>query len=92
MNHENPVPIRQLTLYKHGVAFVQRQTATTGERIDLVFRAEEVNDALKSLLVLDRRGGQVLGMHYGTPADAETRLAMSPIVLSPEHSLIDLLQ
>ncbi len=92
MNHENQTPIRQLTLYKHGVAFVQRQAATTGERIDLVFRAEEVNDALKSLLVLDRRGGRVLGMHYGTPADAEARLATSPIVLSPEHSLIDLLQ
>lgn len=91
MNRENVLPIRQLTLYKHGVAFVQRQAPYSGESIDLVLRADEVNDALKSLLVIDRGDGQVRGVHYATPADA-SRLQSSPITLSPDHSLLDLLR
>ncbi len=92
MNRENALPIRRLTLYKHGVAFVQRQAPVTGSSIDLVLRADEVNDALKSLLVIDRRDGQVLGIHYATPIDAGARLATSPITLSPDRSLLDLLR
>ena len=86
------VPIRRLTLYKHGVAFVERLGPLTGEAVRLVFRADEINDALKSLLVIDRHGGQVLGVHYDTPADLEARLDQSPIRLSADRSLLDLLR
>jgi hypothetical protein len=92
MANETSLPIRRLTLYKHGVGFVERQGTVTGEEVQLVFRADEVNDALKSLLVLDRQGGQIMGIHYQTPADQEARLAESPIQLSPDHSLLDLLR
>jgi hypothetical protein len=88
----NSLPIRRLTLYKHGVAFVERQGAVNGDEVRLVFRAGEVNDALKSLLAIDRRDGQVLGIHYATPMDEAERLAESPITLSDDHSLIDLLR
>lgn len=91
MIHGNTLPIRQLTLYKHGVAFVQRQAAINGQDVELVFRASEVNDALKSLLVVDGRDGQVLGIHYETPTSG-AHGTQSPIVLSPEHSLLDLLR
>ena len=92
MANETSLPIRRLTLYKHGVGFVERQGTMTGEEVQLVFRADEVNDALKSLLVVDRSGGQIMGIHYQTPADQEARLAESPIKLSPDHSLLDLLR
>ena len=92
MANDTSLPIRRLTLYKHGVGFVERQGTVTGEEVQLVFRADEVNDALKSLLVLDQAGGQIMGIHYQTPADQEARLAESPIKLSPEHSLLDLLR
>jgi hypothetical protein len=92
MAKEPSLPIRRLTLYKHGVGFVERQGTVNGEEVQLVFRADEVNDALKSLLVLDRQGGQIMGIHYQTPADQEARLAESPIQLSPDHSLLDLLR
>src|SRR5919202_5377809 len=88
----NSLPIRRLTLYKYIVAFVERQGAVNGEEVRLVFRAGEVNDALKSLLAIDHRGGQVLGIHYATPMDEAERLAESPITLSDDHSLIDLLR
>ena len=92
MNAEPAVPIRQLTLYKHGVAFVQRQAVLDADHIDLRFRAGEVNDALKSLLVIDRQGGQVLGVRYATPPDSDSLLATSPLSLAPDHSLLDLLR
>ncbi|MGI8587352.1 MAG: hypothetical protein ACR2M0_06625 [Chloroflexia bacterium] len=88
----NILPIRRLTLYKHGVGFVERRGTCEGEEIQLAFRADEVNDTLKSLLALDRGGGQVLGIRYDTPADREARLAESGITLGPDHSLLDLLR
>ncbi len=86
------LPIRRLTLYKHGVGFVERGGPLDGEGVALVFRADEVNDALKSLLAVDRSGGQVLGIHYETPADRAARLAESGIVLGADHTLLDLLR
>src|SRR5947207_15940922 len=86
------LPIRRLTLYKHGVGFVERRGTVEGTAVALAFRADEVNDALKSLLALDRQGGQVRGIHYETPMDREARLAESGIVLGPDHSLLDLLR
>src|SRR5438270_6130794 len=80
------LPIRRLTLYKHGVGFVERRGTVEGTAVALAFRADEVNDALKSLLALDRQGGQVRGIHYETPMDREARLAESGIVLGPDHS------
>ena len=92
MASEMTLPIRRLTLYKHGVGFVERQGPISGEEVQLAFRADEVNDALKSLLVLDRRAGRCCGIHYETPADQDARLAESRITLSADHSLLDLLR
>jgi hypothetical protein len=86
------LPVRRLTLYKHGVGVVERGGPFDGDELRLVFRASEVNDALKSLLVLDRNGGQILGIHYDTPTDQEARLAEGGINLSPDHALFDLIQ
>jgi hypothetical protein len=86
------IPIRRLTLYKHGVAFVEREGAYEGEALTLTFATDAVNDALKSLLVLDRQGGRVLGIAYDTPIPREERLAGSPFRLSDTHSLRDLLR
>jgi hypothetical protein len=86
------VPIRRLTLYKHGVAFVEREGAYVGEELALVFRSDAVDDALKSLLALDRGGGRVLGIAFATPVPRQERLADSPLRLSDDHSLLDLLR
>jgi hypothetical protein len=92
MDSHATLPVRRLTLYKHGVGFVEREGRFAGERLELVFRSQEVNDALKSLLVLVRGGGQVRGIAYDTPVDQAARLAESPIHLSDDHALLDLLR
>ncbi len=92
METSGSLAIRRLTLYKHGVGVVEREGVIDGEEVSLTLRATEVDDVLKSLLVSDRRGGQVLGVRYETPTDRQTRLDESPLTLSPDASLLDLLR
>ena len=85
------LPIRHMTLYKHGVGFFERRGTLSGEKIELSFRVEEMNDLLKSLTVIDWSGGQVLGTEYSTPQSREERLTGCSIRLDDDRSLRDLL-
>jgi hypothetical protein len=86
------LPVREMVLYKHGVGFFVRQGEVEGVEATLTFRAEEVNDILKSLAVFDRAGGQVYGVHYQTPMDRAHRLANTSIHLGNDTSITQLLQ
>jgi hypothetical protein len=86
------LPVREIVLYKHGVGFFLREGTLDATELALTFRHDEINDVLKSLTVLDRAGGQVLGIHYQTPMDKAARLASSSIRLSDDKSLHDLLR
>lgn len=85
------LPITHMTLYKHGVGFFQRRATFGGDKVDLTFRAEEMNDVLKSLTAIDWGAGQVLGVEYATPQSQEERLQGCSIHLGDEKSLTDLL-
>lgn len=51
----NPPPLRRVTLYKHGVGYFERQGRVTGDQqVTFLFDAAQMNDVLKSLVVLDR--------------------------------------
>ena len=84
--------MREMVLYKHGVGFFVRQGEVEGTSTTLTFRAEEVNDILKSLAVFDRAGGQIYGVHYQTPMDKEHRLANTSIRLGDYTTMVNLLQ
>lgn len=84
------LPIRHMTLYKHGVGFYERRAQFTGESVELSFRVEEMNDILKSLTAIDWGTGKVLGIDYATPQSKEERLEGCSIHLSDERSLQDL--
>lgn len=85
------LPVTHLTLYKHGVGFFERRAQLSGERVELSFRVEEMNDVLKSLTAVDHGPGQVLGVDYATPQSQEERLAGCSIRLDDDRSLRDLL-
>jgi chaperonin cofactor prefoldin len=85
------LPIRQVVLYKHGVGFFERRGKLDGKEVELSFRAEEMNDVLKSLTIIDRAGGQVLGIEYATPQSRTEQLAGSSIQLDDDRSMRDLL-
>ena len=86
------LPVREMVLYKHGVGFFVRAGELIGEEVALTFGKDEINDVLKSLAVFDRAGGQVLGIHYQTPMDTDTRLKNTSVRLSPDASLKDLIR
>ncbi|MGC9399351.1 MAG: hypothetical protein ACP5HM_09470 [Anaerolineae bacterium] len=69
------LPVRRLTLYKHGVGFFERGGTFEGERLRWTFRRDELNDVLKSFTVVDQSGGRVLGVDYATPQSRESRLS-----------------
>ncbi len=85
------LPITHMTLYKHGVGFFQRRATLSGDKVELTFRVEEMNDVLKSLTAIDWGEGKVLGVEYATPQSREERLAGCSIRLSDARSLGDLL-
>jgi hypothetical protein len=85
------LPVTHLTLYKHGVGFFERRAKLAGEEVELSFRAEEMDDILKSLTAVDLGGGQVLSIAYPTPQSREEQLAGCSIRLGDERSLRDLL-
>ncbi len=80
-----------MVLFKHGVGYFVREGQLSGQTASLVFRADEINDVLKSLTVLDRAGGRVLGIDYQTPMDVQQRWANTSIRLSADASLRTLL-
>src|ERR1051326_9487522 len=59
------LPITEVTLYKHGVAHLERAgELKPGETARLDFKPDEMNDVLKSLTVTDSTGGKVNGVRY----------------------------
>jgi len=84
------LPIRRMTLYKHGVGFFERRADVAADQVELSFRVEEMNDILKSLTAVDWGDGQVLGIDYATPQTREERLAGCTVRLSDKRSLQDL--
>ena len=60
----SPLPVRQVTLFTSGVAYTERAGTVDGTaEVPLMFRVAQINDILKSLVLLDR-GGQVQPATY----------------------------
>jgi hypothetical protein len=82
------LPITEVTLYKHGVAHLQRSgELKPGETARLDFKPDDMNDVLKSLTVTDRNGGKVNGVRYDSSDPLEKRLEDFPFRLGAGASL-----
>ncbi len=82
------LPITEVTLYKHGVAHLERSgELKPGETTRLDFKPDEMNDVLKSLTVTDRNGGKVNGVRYDSSDPLEKRLEDFPFRLGAGASL-----
>lgn len=90
---EEPIdlPIREVTLYRSGVGAFMREATVEGEaRAELRFDVEQVNDILKSLLVLDLDGGEVRAVQYDSEEPLDRRLASFGIDLSDNPSVAEI--
>ena len=69
------LPIKRVVLFKHGVGFFQRSGSVDGDQlIELSFKADQMNDVLKSLTTLDYGGGSFAALSYDSEVSMERRL------------------
>jgi hypothetical protein len=88
MTQEKSLPIKRITLYKHGLGFFERRGPHSGEQLRLEFPRKAMDDVLKSLTVLDSVG-TVRGVEFATPADRNPNAARHVTELSDERGLTD---
>jgi hypothetical protein len=86
------LPVRTVVLYKHGVGYFERTgTLGPGESARLDFKAEEMNDVLKSLTV-NEQGGNVTGLRYDSSIPLSQKLTEFPFEVengSPLSAVLD---
>ncbi|MEQ8222429.1 MAG: hypothetical protein ABRQ37_09030, partial [Candidatus Eremiobacterota bacterium] len=89
----NPLPIKKIVFYKHGIGFFERIGKLSGQKhVTLSFKKKDMNDILKSLVVINKDPvSKVLGISYDTQEDAEMIIKEKSINLGKEKSLRDLL-
>ena len=86
------LPIREVTLYKHGVGYFERAgELKPGDTARLDFKAADMNDVLKSLTITDRSGGKISGVRYDASDPLEKRLEDFPFQVGGESSLASFL-
>ena len=85
------LPVQQVILYKNGIGyFVRSGEVKAGEAARLEFKAGEMNDVLKSLVIFDE-GGKVSGLRYDSSEPLATKLAEFPFQLGDRQPLSTLL-
>jgi hypothetical protein len=82
------LPVRQVTLYKHGVAYYEREgSIPAGGEARLDFRAGDMNDVLKSLTVTDRSGNRITGIRYDSNESLDEKLSKYPFSVADQELL-----
>jgi hypothetical protein len=73
------LPLRRVTLYSNGVAYFERRGRVNGRaEINLSFKQSQVDDVLKSLIVLDLGRGRVGAVSYNSSTPTSSRLNEIP--------------
>src|SRR5262245_10612572 len=73
------LPLQRVTLYSNGVAYFERRGPVTNRsEINLSFKQSQVDDVLKSLVVLDLGKGRVGAVSYNSSAPPSARLNEIP--------------
>jgi hypothetical protein len=79
------LPIRRVILYSNGVAYIERRGMVSGHaEIDLSFKQSQVDDVLKSMVVLDLGQGRIGAVSYNSSAPPSARMADIPFSIASE--------
>jgi hypothetical protein len=88
-----PMPVRQISLYKNGVGFVERTAQVTGdELVRINFTTAQLNDVLQSLTAVDLGGGTISGLGYDAQATLQQQLASLSLGLGADPTVADFLR
>jgi hypothetical protein len=76
---DKSLPIRRVILYSNGVAYIERRGLVNGHaEISLSFKQSQVDDVLKSMVVLDLGKGRIGAVSYNSSAPPSARMADIP--------------
>ncbi|MBV9155683.1 MAG: hypothetical protein JO097_05455 [Acidobacteriaceae bacterium] len=82
------IPVKQVTLYKHGIGFFEREGLVgNGDEARLDFKATDMNDVLKSLTVTDASGSRITGVRYDSNETLEQQLQKYPFKIGDQEFL-----
>jgi chaperonin cofactor prefoldin len=81
------LPVREVVLFKHGVGYFERSgSIPAGETAKLEFKAAEMNDVLKSI-ILNGRNQKIDGLRYDSGIPLDQKLADFPFKIDPAATL-----
>jgi hypothetical protein len=76
------LPIRRVVLYSNGVAYFERRGTVSGRaEINLSFKQSQIDDVLKSMVVLDMGRGRIGAVSYNSSAPPSARLNEIPFAI-----------
>ena len=79
----NQLPLKRVILYSNGVAYFERRGTVSGKaEINLSFKQSQVDDVLKSLVVLDLGKGRIGAVSYNSSAPPSARLKEIPFSIA----------
>ena len=80
---QSSLPIRRVILYSNGVAYIERRGVVHNHaEIALSFKQSQVDDVLKSMVVLDLGKGRIGAVSYNSSAPPSARLAEIPFAIA----------
>jgi hypothetical protein len=87
------LPVKRVVLYKNGVGYFEHSTHVRGTQdLNIDFTSAQLNDALKSLTVVDLGGGHINGVRFNSVAPLSERLKTLRLPLGEDASGSDLLE
>lgn len=79
------LPIRRVILYSNGVVYIERRGTVSGHaEVDLSFKQSQVDDVLKSMVVLDLGQGRIGAVSYNSSAPPSARMADIPFSIAAQ--------
>src|ERR1700694_1505291 len=80
---QSTLPIRRVILYSNGVAYIERRGVVNNHaEIALSFKRSQVDDVLKSMVVLDLGKGRIGAVSYNSSAPPSARMADIPFSIA----------
>jgi len=85
-------PLRRVVLFTNGTAYFEREATVTGSgRLEMGVYTRDVDDLLKSLVLIDSEGGAIQAVQYGSQDPLERSLKSFSLDLSGSSDLVSLL-
>jgi hypothetical protein len=83
IDNSDALPIKRVILYSNGVAYVERRGIVSGKaEVNLSFKQSQVDDVLKSMVVLDLGQGRIGAVSYNSSAPVAAQMSEIPFSVS----------